>query len=186
MKARRHFLLTLGSVLILAIAALCTWMTVRSARGYSGDGVLHDNGFFSYPRFRVTFSAIDLGSQTNHSLTLQGIPRARMTFGFEVVADGNRGSNKINPERFMERSAELRTQIKSANGEVIAEANAPIKDWVLAQSTRRELLWLPALRDLRFDPGKQYRILIEYRADQADLGSLIVRPVLEGGGNELP
>ena len=148
--------------------------------------MLTDSGFLSYPRYRITFDTLHLTTQSNRVLEAKGVPSAAMTLGLELVNNATGIPSEARLEELRRQGVELTVRIDTDKGELVAQAHASLKDWELAQSSSRNLLWHPKLRDLRFNRASAYRIRIELLKVETGAGPLLVRPVIEGGGNELP
>lgn len=191
---RVRFLLkaTLQSVvLVVAVIAFglgLLWLRdIRSANvGSFGDGSLTDSGFFSYPRYRVSFPVLQIVSGSSHVLTVSNLPPVRLTLGLELLATNE---DQIPQTPFAQtewNGTTLRVSVERLGVGTLSEAHVPIRDWVLAQSELRQMLWHANLRDLRFAQKPIYHVTIELLNAPQDLPPLVVRPILEGGGNELP
>jgi hypothetical protein len=174
-----------AGILLLIVTALLFGFIGKNATRFSGDGVLTDSGFWSYPRYQIGFNAIHLDGRSNHVFRFRGGPSIRMWFGLELIAD-QKNPRPDALEMLNERDAELRVTIEGENGKLVAATREPLKAWIIAQSSQRKLLWHPSLRDLPFTRRTSYRVTIELINDAAGTPSLFVRPILEGGGNELP
>ena len=177
-------LLALSGILLLAGAT--AFFRSRMAVGFSGDGVLTDFGPLSYPRYRIAFDTVPLTTRTNRVIAAKGVPSTTMTLGFELVGGATNAISNARLEELREQNAELTVKIETGKGELVAQADAPLKAWELAHSSSRDLLWHPKLRDLRFNRASVYRIAIQLLKTKAGTEPLLVRPVIEGGGNELP
>lgn len=148
--------------------------------------MLTDFGLLSYPRYRITFDTVHLGAQTNRILMAKGVPSTEMTLGLELVGNATNPTSEASLEKLRQQGGELTVRVETDKGELVGQAHAPVRDWDLARSTSRNLLWHPRLRDLRFNRASSYRILIELLKVETGAEPLLVRPVIEGGGNELP
>jgi hypothetical protein len=179
-----HFRIILLGCGMLILAALCVHSVAERRTSFKGDGVLTDSGFLSYPRYRVAFDPVVLANETQSTLRFEGLPAIRMTFGFESTK-GTPAAAATDLQNLKSRGVALKVRIETGTGTVLSQVNAPVQKWEIARCPKRELLWHPALRDLPFKAGIRYRIVTELHNAPASL-SLILRPVVEGGGNELP
>jgi hypothetical protein len=75
--SRKKLLLTITFV-IIALVTLNAWSPWDSLR-YHGDGQFCDRGFFSYPRYLVTFPDIQLNQAGEHHFHFRGLPNEEMT-----------------------------------------------------------------------------------------------------------
>ncbi len=153
---------------------------------FSGDGVVVDSGFWSYPRYSIAFDPLDPTNGADRTYKFTGTPGAKMTFGFVVVSDSGRADAKT-----LFRSSEtdwmsLDVKITKEGGATVASTKAALKDWQFSESPQRIMLWHDKLRDVNFDRRSVYRINIDVSGVAAATNALRLRPVLEGGGNETP
>jgi len=175
----------LGTCAMLIAMVLLIRAKLDARVPFEGNGILADFGAFSYPRYRVAFEPLPLSSENQTTLRVQGLPSDRMTFGLELVRGGSGGLPQSDLEKLTSAAAEIRVKIETETAQILAEVNAPIGKWEIARSTTGELLWHTALRDLSFNQGIGYKITLKLHKAPASL-QLLVRPILEGGGNELP
>jgi hypothetical protein len=66
---------TLSVITLLILSAWSPWDSFR----YHGDGQFSDRGFFSYPRYLVTFSDIQLNQTGEHHFHFRGLPSEEMS-----------------------------------------------------------------------------------------------------------
>lgn len=174
-------ILILSAALVIAIGFL---MGCRTS--FTGDGVLTDKGFWSYPRYTIVFESFDITRSAHQTFTFKGVPSARLTFGLVVT----NVARKADPASVVRGShyenAILHIEIRKDDGTVIAEARAPISQWQLSRSPERLMLWHEQLRDVRFVRRFTYSISVGLSDVGRSAQPFLLRPVLEGGGNELP
>jgi hypothetical protein len=179
------FLVGLGALMVSVPVVIHYVSAGRS--GFSGDGTFTDFGTFSYPRYRITFTTLDLMTRSNYVLEARGVPPVRMGFGLELVSSPSIPTPVATIERLRSQGAELKVSFHADDGEVVGEANSQIQAWHLARSGNRHEIWHDNLRDLRLKRSSTYRIVIELiQFDTVTNSPLIVRPTLQGGGIELP
>jgi hypothetical protein len=166
------------------LVALCS---CESGAGFSGDGTVADLGFWAYPRWRITFPAVDLKTNRTTVVRFKGAPTAEMTFLLDVAHEGG-PTNQV-PLRLQEAiwlGLVLDVKIEREAGGVVGEARAPVGEWVLNRSPGQARLWHRSLRRLPFERTAAYQISITCPEVPAGLSRMVVTPLLEGGGNELP
>jgi len=152
-----------------------------------GDGVLTEGGFWSYPRYQVVFASLDVPRKPEAAFRCKGIPTARMTFGLIVTADPEAGSKAgaAGLDQTWDQTM-IDVKIEDGGGAPLASVHAALRDWALSRSLSRTMLWHPSLRDLAFDRRSLYKIRVNLSRLDPAAGRLRLKPVLEGGGNELP
>src|SRR5262245_45787194 len=87
MKQRR----LIGMVLAVLAIALGVWLLSLIAfrmrygpASFTGDGRLSDDGFWTYPRYRISFPSVSLNRSTNRSFQIQNFPSVPWTFGLRI------------------------------------------------------------------------------------------------------
>ncbi len=65
----------IAALAMLALGAWSPWVPLR----YHGDGKFSDRGLFSYPRYLVTFSDIQLSQTGEYHFHFRGLPSEEMT-----------------------------------------------------------------------------------------------------------
>ena len=169
-----------------AVLVLAVFGCSSQSATFTSEGSIADFGFFSYPRYRVTFPAFDAQNEPRKSLMFTGAPASQMTFG--LVITNVAGRVGIARPSLVEEwgPSVLDVTIESASGAPVAQVRATVREWVLAQSVDRLKLWHPKLRGLPFTQSDRYRITIDISELNPKAGRLVLQPGLEGGGNELP
>jgi len=92
---------TLGVIGALAIIGWSPWSGLR----FRGDGTFSDGGFFSYPRYVLTFPDMPLYESGERRFHFRGLPNEKMTLLLYV-----KGSSGNNEER--SRLTKLPTSIE--------------------------------------------------------------------------
>ena len=166
--------------------AMVSGLVLGCSKPFSGDGVMIDKGFWSYPRYVITFDAFDPRTQPRITLKCNGPPRASMTLGLVVVPQGRNEDAEAMLRSTKWGRAILSVKVMKEDGKLVAEARGPFEKWVIAISSQHRELWHENLRDVPFKPGLAYRIIIEVSGVDTGDPPLVLRPVLEGGGSERP
>ncbi len=78
--SRKQRLLKITFVAV-ALLLLWVWKPWASLR-FRGDGRFSDAGFFSYPRYQITFSDIPLNTTSEHHFRFWGLPKEHMQLVF--------------------------------------------------------------------------------------------------------
>lgn len=172
---------TVAIFLLLASVSI-----VGCRKPFSGDGVLTDNGFLSYPRYSIIFSPLDATNAGVRQYKLSGAPTLRMTFSLAVHEVGKSEDVITRLRGPGYQGWSLSVDIRKSDGTSVARAHAPIKDWQASQSPQEVMLWHENLRDVSFNRSSAYEISVQVLGADANSEPLVLQPVLEGGGNETP
>lgn len=175
---------TLGVIGALALFAWSPWSSLR----FRGDGRFSDRGFFSYPRYVLTFPEMPLYETGERRFHFQGLPKEEMTLLLYV-----KGSSGTEEER--SRLAKLPTSIESvladAHGKEVCKATGRPADsnedgiWVL-MSGADAAYWHWQCNHVQIRSNDSYDLVIRvFSAAQSDQ-RVVVTPILSGGGLELP
>ena len=112
-----------------------------SARSFSGDGIIRDSGFWTYPRYEITFPEIPLNRAGEYAYSVRGLP-SQLTFCLRVPWHGN--GTKISESesrlRGLTSSANVKISITDDAGHVVCEHGSLLSDWVLSMSAVRATL----------------------------------------------
>ena len=183
--ARRRVILAIVGIFVILISS-CVLYNGWNANQfpYSGDGMLTDSGFWSYPRYRIDYQPCQVG-QGSCVYHFKGVPSGAMTFGLRLDS-GTSGSESANAlDALIAQNAELVVEIKEAD-KVLWRVKDNLKSWELRRSATKKVFWHPKLRDLHFSADKTYSLIVELCNADAKNKNVFMYPLLEGGGNELP
>lgn len=177
---RTWLLISLGALCatlsLITFASLALYSRNTFAGGWRGDGVLLDDGFWSFPRYSVLLPAMTVDGPSSKSYQFGGVPRANYSLRlyFDESASKMPGRSAT--------GVDLRE-----NGSVVATCSLEARQWVTCQTPREaggSYLWTPELRDVRLRPQSTYTLTVRVSPDRAT--RCVIRPVLCGGGTELP
>jgi hypothetical protein len=173
-------------LLLSCVLGVALGFLLGCRKSFSGDGLVTDSGFWSYPRYAITFDSFNAASEAHRTLNFKALPSARMTFGL-LVTDIGRSKDVVAALRSSEyEGVILHVEITREDGTLVADVRASVKDWQVSRSSQRVMLWHEKLRDVRFDRRSAYEISIDSSGISDSSEPFILRPVLEGGGNEMP
>ena len=109
-----------------------------------------------------------------------------MTFGLVLTGVSGRENAATALQDSKYDQMIVRVKITKEGGTVVATSEAALKDWQVSQSSQRVMLWHKRLRDVNFERKYTYAISVSVSGVDAIFKPLLLRPVLEGGGNETP
>ncbi len=183
-RKRLVLTVTLGVIGALALIAWSPWSGLR----FRGDGRFSDGGFFSYPRYVLTFPDMPLHENGERRFHFQGLPNEEMTLLLYV-----KGSSGSEEER--SRLTKLPTSIEAvltdSHGREVCKATGRPADsnedgiWVL-MSGADAAYWHWRCNHVQIRSNESYNLVIRaFNAAQSDQ-RVVVTPILKGGGLELP
>jgi hypothetical protein len=185
--SRKRLSLTI-IVVVIALLFLSAWSPWDSLR-YHGDGQFSDRGFFSYPRYLVTFSDITLNKASETHFHFRGLPNEEMTLML-LVKD-----RQIDTWADSAPLANLQVTIEAVltddTGHITCHAYgrpAPSNDdgiWVLTWGGAAAY-WHHQCNFVQVHPNRIYDLAIRVSDVQPGIEKVVVTPRLKGGGLELP
>jgi len=176
---------TLSAVTFLVFSACSAWRSFR----YHGDGQISDGGFFSNPRYVVTFSDISLNEVGESRFHFRGLPNEEMTL---ILYVKNRPVNTWEDREPLER---LKTTIEAIltddQGKEVCHASGQPGSgnrdgmWVL-MSGGEAGYWHWRCDHVRMHSDVSYTLMIRVTNADAKNERVVVIPRLIGGGLDLP
>ena len=185
--SRKKLLLTVF-IAVLALLALGAWSPWVSLR-YHGDGKFSDRGFFSYPRYFVTFSDIQLSQTGEYHFHFRGLPNEEMTLMLYVKDTVFPHANSYVP--LTNLKVNIEAVLTDDKGHVACRAEgspAPSngeENWVLAFGGYAAY-WHHRCNFVQVYPGRAYDLVIRVTNVGQPVEKVVVTPELRGGGLELP
>ena len=184
--SRKKLILTvaLGAIASLVVVVWTPWSVLR----FKGDGRLSDGGFFSYPRYVLTFYDMPLYESGERRFHFRGVPNEEMTLLLYVK--GSTGSMQER-SRLTSLPISIEAVLTDGHGREVCKATGRPADsnedgiWVL-RSGRDAIYWHWQCNHIQMYSDESYNLLIRVvSAAQPDV-KVVVTPILKGGGLELP
>lgn len=175
---------TLGAIGALGLIAWSPWSTLR----FRGDGRFSDNGFFSYPRYVLTFPALPLYESGERRFHFQGLPNEEMTLLLHV--NGSSGSEEER-SRLTKLPVSVDAVLTDSRGKEACKAIGRPSDsngdgiWVL-MSGADAAYWHWQCNHVQIHSNESYNLLIRVATAAQSDQKVIVTPIIQGGGLELP
>lgn len=196
-KGRSYWVRTIYVVVAVVLVLCLLGVTMRkhlfellpySTSSFSGDATIRDYGFWTYPRYEISFPKIPLNRPGRHVYFVRGLPPPRLTLCLTVPwpSEAMSLSQSESKLRGLTSSSNVRVTISDDSGNVVCERSLSLCDWVLSVSIADARFWLPAFRDLRFRRTCQYTVAIEVDCDNTTFEPVMAEPILAGGGIESP
>jgi hypothetical protein len=169
------------AIAVLAAITLALWFLPYSTRSYQGDGTITDTGFWSYPRYHVRFPAVSLAEPGEHTFTCRGLPPVPLTATLQLVGQGQY-------ELLGGLKTRVHLKVSDDAGATVCEAMGPLNAWKLMwiPYDNTGAYWHPTCTDVVLRSGRTYRLTLTVTDIDGRSSPLLVEPMLEGGGNELP
>ena len=172
----------ISTMAILCFLALGVWSKWYRPEMLSGDGKIVDLGFWTYPRYIVTFPRFEVANSTRTVFRVKGLPRDPMTFSLvAVLPDRSESFATVG----LNGDWTFKVRILDDHGQEVYGITAPLSEWHMTRFTDASSLWHESLSDLSFSPDREYLIEIQISGSQTSSG-VFLEPRLAGGGNELP
>jgi len=176
---------SIGAVAAIVLWAWSPWVPLR----YHGDGKFADQGFFNYPRYGVTFADVPLNETGERQFHFRGLPNKEM--GLRLVVK-NRQVNAMADRAPLENlPVTIEAALTDDKGRVICHVSgrpAPSNKsgvWVL-MSAGVAAYWQHGCNDVQVDANRSYELTVRVTDVEPGVESVVVAPVLAGGGEELP
>lgn len=184
--SRKRLVLTvmLGVIGALALIAWSPWSGLR----FRGDGRFSDGGFFSYPRYVLTFPDIPLYESGERRFHFQGLPNEKMTLLLYVK--GSSGSEEER-SRLTKLPTSIEVVLTDSHGIEVCKASGRPADsnedgiWVL-RSGADAAYWHWQCTHVQIRSNESYNLVIRAVSAAQSAQRVVVTPILKGGGLELP
>jgi hypothetical protein len=185
--SRKKLFLT-ATIVILALSAIGAWSPWNSHR-YHGDGQFSDRGFFSYPRYVVTFSDIQLNQNGEYHFHFRGLPNEEMTLML-YVKDRQVGT-WTDSAPLANLQVTIEAVLTDDEGQIACRADgrpAPSNGegtWVLTWGGD-VAYWHHKCSFVHVYPNRGYDLVIRVKDVGLGVEKVVVTPKFKGGGLELP
>ena len=179
-KFTNRWIIVVVAMVFLSLAWLAWSYKISRFRG---DGAISDRGFWSYPRYRIRFSPIELRAGQACSYRFRGAPPVPLSLKLELADPPSLDDTGTGTASSAETQVSI--TIADGNGNVLVSAAGPLKSWKLAQSRGYAAYWHPDSIDAKFREGTAYTMTIS-TSGEGVIPALVIVPTLEGGGTELP
>ncbi len=175
-------IVTAGAIGLLLIGG--AWMMRYRPHLLSGDGTITDSGFWSYPRYAISFPQIEVADGSHAIFRVNGLPRDPMAFRLNAVRPDKAGPLAA-VDLADEKDWTITVRFRDDQEHEVYSVSAPLPEWYMARSVKTAYLWHTSLRDMSFSTRPEYTIEIRFSGPLQSTG-VFLEPHLTGGGNELP
>lgn len=178
----------LATALVASIIVALIVFSYHSFEFKGGVGIL-DSGFFSYPRYRAQLGDLPSWKTGEYTFVVRGLPPGPLDLELQVP-------DATDTERveLTYLSTFVTASITESSGKEICYENGTLSDagnrdrpsWILASSNSSVSFWQPRCQHLPISRFKTYTAKVNVSSVDDRSPRKMLRPVLLGGGNELP
>jgi hypothetical protein len=168
-------------VFVVALACLLLWKLHYTVRSFSGDGQITDTGFWSYPRYHITFPDIRIGEKETYTFSFRGAPPVHVSFALRL-----RDTAQLSVLHSLGEKLTIGMRLQDLSGNTLCDARSSLVHWVESTSSTDVEYWHEACRDIALRRSHTYVLTVTVEGGRSEKRSTLLTPVLEGGGTELP
>jgi|SRR5450432_601461 len=172
-------------LIALSLVVFAVWaFSYHSFEFKGGVGIL-DSGFFSYPRYHAQIGDLPLWKSGEYRFTVRGLPPGPLDLVLQVpnVTDADKAA-------LTSLSTHVSASLIDSSGTEVCEATGSPSDersaWAMASTSSGALLWQPRCQQLPISRFKTYTVKVTVSGTDDRPPHHMLRPILQGGGNELP
>jgi hypothetical protein len=185
MKSLRRILVALlGSVVFVSLALS---LSPYSPKEFRGAGPMEDDGPSSYFRYHAPLGEVPLAVEGRYTFRFSGLPEETMGLQFYLP-----GYSEEHDKLLRTLSTTLTVEIVDGSGNRTCIATGrpsgttPPETWVLMSSSLEAGYWHHGCVDRHFSRGMKYTLRVKVENVDPNSPQVVMKAVLEGGGNELP
>jgi hypothetical protein len=183
----RPVLITVPVVIVVLIIAV--WAFSYHSFEFKGGVGIRDSGVFSYPRYHALLGELPLWKDGEYQFTVRGLPPGPLDLVLQVpdATDADRLElTSLSASVSASIAGSTRKEVCTATGRL---SNAIYRDrssWVLAASSSRASFCQPRCQQLPISRFKSYTVKVTVSGSDGRMPHKMLKPILRGGGNELP
>lgn len=172
----------------LAVTKECHSDPFYSAKSFRGDGKIEDNGLWTTPRYVISLPEIPLNRPGKYTYSVRGLPRELLNFGLRVAWHSETENLSASQSRLrnLTSSAKVNIRITDERGNVLCEHSEPLSQWGPSVTPDNATYSDATCTNIQFRSNGQYRVVIRVDCPEKRATKVMAKPVLEGGGIELP
>jgi hypothetical protein len=180
----RHIVQITETALVCCLLMIAGVVDAYNPRAFEGDGVIADQGFWSYkPRYRIELRpTLSLTTVGLYQFRFRGVPADPLSL-FLVVQD-----NKDHDyERLRALGTVVELTLADSSDRTVCRAGGPLSEWTLMWSSGRTgAYWQRQCTDLRLQNNQWYLLSVAVRSVDSNSPPLRVVAQLTGGGWDSP
>ena len=151
-----------------------------------GDGRLVDHGAFSYPRYVISLRDLCLTDCGLHRFSLKEVPTTPLTLEFQLLEPLATARDAKFEQFIRQVDTSVAVRIVDEFGNTKCDYSSALRNFVISSSESEASLWHPNSRSLIFERKRTYYVEIAVDSLHAGEQRVVTRPILSGGGVEMP
>ncbi len=167
----------------LYVAAKGIWYFSYTINRFDGDGTISDSGWTTNQRYRINFPHVSVVEDGRYTFHCKGLPPVRLFLGFRIDGTGENALERVG-------DASVLFRVVDARGRIVGEASGPLDEWQRNWRRNRRgsntYFYHPDCSFLRMSQDIEYTLTIVVEGDDTLTGPIVLEPILEGGGIEVP
>ena len=188
MKITGRRVLTFVPILIVFLVG-ALWVFSYHSFQFTGGMGIRDSGFFSYPRYHAQLGELPLWRNGEYRFTVHGLPPDPLDLVLQVsdTTDADRAELTSLPTSVsVSITDNAGKEICTASGNLSDAKDRARSTWVLASSSSSASFWQSRCQQLPISRFKTYTVKVALSDADDHSPHKMLRPILQGGGNELP
>lgn len=183
------FHLTVVISCILAILPIIFVLAYYKTSVQLSEGTFRDRGFWSYPRYEVSFDRFAPGKDVSKTIKVAGLPPCTMLLGMRLVDhDSSEGSSQVQDRiksNFQLDMIDITARITNSSGIEICSVTRPLSEWSISSSTTETYFWHEYFSFI-VNARTEYEISIRLHSRDEKVELPRLEAFIRGGGSELP
>jgi hypothetical protein len=175
--------------ILIATVVVTVWAISYHPFEFKGGMGIRDSGFFSYPRYHAQLGEFPLWKNGEDSFTVHGLPSGPLDLELEVSDTGSRDRAALESlpiSMNVSITDVIKKEICTASGVLSNAKSGNRAGWVLSSSVSQASFWHTGCLQLPVSRFETYTLKVVLSGAHDRSPHKMLRPVLAGGGNELP
>ena len=174
----RRLMLKVVTFVAMVLFCAITWIYVVLFRRFScylGDGSMVDMGFWSYPRYRISFSESAIDNSYDRSFQIVDLPNVKWTFGLI-----------IKPTVSLRKNISVSVVVLDSSERIVCDLSDTLDAWEFSYSINESFYYHPRFREIAFGKSGPFTMHLVITDSGDSRYGQVVTPFCQGGGSELP
>jgi hypothetical protein len=173
----------------IAALVVAVWVFSYHSFEFKGGVGVRDSGVFSYPRYHAQLDDLPLWKSGEYQFIVRGLPPGPLDLVLQVpdATDADRAElTSLSTSVSVSTTDSFGKEVCTATGNLSGARNRDRSAWVLASTSSSASFWQPRCQQLPFSRFKTYTVKVTVSGADDHSPHRMLRPILQGGGNELP